>query len=109
MVPTEIFILICFLIYYTGGCRINSPAGKRRVSNMDVLPEQTAELNVMSAVETISSLDGKNDSTNYASTAAATLAAAICVASIALFATIFLALQVHLRGCAKITTRHFTM
>ena len=77
-----------FLIF-VGGCRNSSPAGKRRVPG--------TEFSANAAVsETYNNYGGSNnDSASLAVTAATTMAVAICLASIALFAMIFVALQVY--------------
>ncbi|XP_012281896.1 furin-like protease 2 [Orussus abietinus] len=77
----------CLCDQETGGCRNSSPAGKRRVpgtefSSPDMVQEATSKFTNTAA-----------DSANLAVTAATTLAVAICLASVALFATIFVALQ----------------
>lgn len=73
---------------FIGGCRNSSPAGKRRVPGTEFLTD--------SAPETYENgrTSSNNDSTTLAVTAATTMAVAICLASVALFATIFIALQV---------------
>ncbi|KAL2735958.1 furin-like protease 2 isoform X1 [Vespula squamosa] len=69
----------------TGGCRNSSPAGKRRVPSRDS--------SISEGYEVIDKSPDNNDSASLAVTAATTIAVAICLASIALFATIFVALQ----------------
>ncbi|XP_058802575.1 furin-like protease 2 isoform X2 [Phymastichus coffea] len=93
----------------TGGCRNSSPAGKRKVSSMEILPGRMTQINIMSTAEGFSSLTGKHNSTNYTFAVTTTVAVSICIASVIIFATIFLVLQVHLRGCAKVTTCNSTM
>ncbi|XP_031779685.1 furin-like protease 2 isoform X2 [Nasonia vitripennis] len=93
----------------TGGCRNSSPAGKRRVPGAEFTPMEKAKLNALSEASDSNGFDLKDESTDFAVTAATTLAVAICVASIAIFATIFVALQVHLRSCAKVTKRNTRM
>lgn len=69
----------------TGGCRNSSPAGKRRVPSRDS--------SISEGYEVIDKNPDNNDSASLAVTAATTIAVAICLASVALFATIFVALQ----------------
>ncbi|XP_071645509.1 furin-like protease 2 isoform X1 [Temnothorax longispinosus] len=71
----------------TGGCRNSSPAGKRRVPG--------TEFSASAAIPETYNNYGRsnNDSASLAVTAATTMAVAICLASIALFAMIFVALQ----------------
>lgn len=79
-----------FLIF-VGGCRNSSPAGKRRVPGTEFSANPAVS-------ETYNNYGGtsNNDSASLAVTAATTMAVAICLASIALFAMIFVALQVHM-------------
>ncbi|XP_046836770.1 furin-like protease 2 isoform X1 [Vespa crabro] len=69
----------------TGGCRNSSPAGKRRVPSRDS--------SISEGYEIIDKSSDNNDSASLAVTAATTMAVAICLASVALFAMIFVALQ----------------
>jgi len=80
---------IYFLIF-VGGCRNSSPAGKRRVPG--------TEFSANAAIsETYNyGRTSNSDSASLAVTAATTMAVAICLASIALFAMIFVALQVYI-------------
>lgn len=71
-----------------GGCRNSSPAGKRRVPSRDS--------SISEGYEVIDKNPDNNDSASLAVTAATTIAVAICLASVALFATIFVALQVRM-------------
>lgn len=75
----------------TGGCRNSSPAGKRRVPGTDI-PSDTIQFDT-----DFESLKNSDDNINYANTftisAATVMAVAICVASVALFAAVFVALQ----------------
>lgn len=73
---------------FAGGCRNSSPAGKRRVPGT----EFSTDIAISEAYDGRTS---NNDSASLAVTAATTMAVAICLASVALFATIFVALQVH--------------
>lgn len=76
---------------FAGGCRNSSPAGKRRVPG--------TEFSVDTISQTYDNYDrtsSSNDSASLAVTAATTMAVAICLTSIALFATIFIALQVRI-------------
>ncbi|XP_066589847.1 furin-like protease 2 isoform X2 [Prorops nasuta] len=82
----------------TGGCRNSSPAGKRRVPGSEFSASNPGEFegymdSSSSSSSSISSSSGNADSASLAVTAATTLAVAICLASVALFATIFIALQ----------------
>lgn len=72
-----------------GGCRNSSPAGKRRVPGTEFLSDSA----VPEAYDN-GRTSSNNDSATLAVTAATTMAVAICLASVALFATIFIALQV---------------
>ncbi|XP_014467641.1 PREDICTED: furin-like protease 2 isoform X2 [Dinoponera quadriceps] len=72
----------------TGGCRNSSPAGKRRVPGTEFLTDSA-----VSEAYDNGRTNSNNDSATLAVTAATTMAVAICLASIALFATIFIALQ----------------
>ncbi|KAI4500921.1 hypothetical protein M0802_004132 [Mischocyttarus mexicanus] len=77
----------CLCDAETGGCRNSSPAGKRRVPSRD-------SSSISEGYEVIDKTDeNSNDSASLAVTAATTMAVAICLASVALFATIFVALQ----------------
>ncbi|XP_020283129.1 furin-like protease 2 isoform X1 [Pseudomyrmex gracilis] len=73
----------------TGGCRNSSPAGKRRVPGT----EFSADAANLEAYKNYGMTNSNNDSGSLAVTAATTMAVAICLASVALFATIFVALQ----------------
>ncbi|XP_029668476.1 uncharacterized protein LOC115238628 [Formica exsecta] len=73
----------------TGGCRNSSPAGKRRVPGT----EFSADTAISETYFDSDSKPSNNDSASLAVTAATTMAVAICLASIALFAMIFVALQ----------------
>ncbi|XP_015590676.1 furin-like protease 2 isoform X3 [Cephus cinctus] len=70
----------------TGGCRNSSPAGKRRVPGTEFSPEEMIP-------EVTQIFARREDSAYVAVTTATALAVAICFASIALFAAIFVALQ----------------
>ncbi|XP_044019968.1 furin-like protease 2 isoform X2 [Aphidius gifuensis] len=81
----------CICDLDTGGCRNSSPAGKRRVPGTDI-PSDTIQFDT-----DFESLKNSDDSINYSNTftisAATVMAVAICVASVALFAAVFVALQ----------------
>ena len=81
-----------FLNVNTGGCRNSSPAGKRRVPGTEFASADTAISEVYANYE---GTTDKNDSASLAITATTTIAVAICLISVALFATIFIALQVY--------------
>uniref|UniRef100_A0A0C9QJY7 furin n=1 Tax=Fopius arisanus TaxID=64838 RepID=A0A0C9QJY7_9HYME len=71
----------------TGGCRNSSPAGKRRVAGAEE-PAPGVEFDTE-----FESLEAKGKGEEFAVTAATMMAVAICVAAVALFAAIFVALQ----------------
>ncbi|KAG6803980.1 furin-like protease 2 isoform X1 [Apis mellifera caucasica] len=75
----------------TGGCRNSSPAGKRRVPGTEFASADTAISEVYTSYE--GTTTDKNDSVTLAITATTTIAVAICLISVALFATIFIVLQ----------------
>lgn len=75
-----------------GGCRNSSPAGKRRVPGAELLSLDSAS--DMSRLDNQILMNDGKESAPLAVTAATTLAVAICLASVAIFATIFIALQV---------------
>lgn len=75
-----------------GGCRNSSPAGKRRVPGTEFASADTAISEVYTSYE--GTTTDKNDSVSLAITATTTIAVAICLISVALFATIFIVLQV---------------
>ncbi|RLU19494.1 hypothetical protein DMN91_008051 [Ooceraea biroi] len=72
----------------TGGCRNSSPAGKRRVPGTEFSADTVSE-----SYDNYGKSNSNSDSASLAVTAATTMAVAICLASVALFATIFIALQ----------------
>lgn len=74
-----------------GGCRNSSPAGKRRVPGTEFASADSSISEVYASYE---GTTDKNDSASLAITATTTIAVAICLVSVALFATIFIALQV---------------
>ena len=80
-----------FLNVNTGGCRNSSPAGKRRVPGTEFASADTAISEVYANYERTTD---KSDSASLAITATTTIAVAICLIFVALFATIFVALQV---------------
>jgi hypothetical protein len=92
----------------TGSCRNSSPAGKRRVSGIELIPVEAVKFKALSK-NSKQNFEMKDESTNFTVMAGTTLAVAICMASIAIFATIFVVLQVHLRSRAKVTKRNSTM
>ncbi|XP_012252633.2 furin-like protease 2 isoform X2 [Athalia rosae] len=71
----------------TEGCRNSSPAGKRRVPGTEFSRDGSGAQGLSS------SIGRSRDSASLAVTAATAVAVAICLASIALFAAIFVALQ----------------
>ncbi|XP_043278342.1 furin-like protease 2 isoform X2 [Venturia canescens] len=75
----------------TGGCRNSSPAGKRRVPGSE-FPEHQEEFAPGGSVAGMFDSNSP-DSAALATTAATAMAVAICFASVALFAAIFVALQ----------------
>ncbi|XP_074107008.1 furin-like protease 2 isoform X1 [Cotesia typhae] len=74
----------------TSGCRNSSPAGKRRVPGSEIGGDTIPQFDT--GFESLSS-DIKDRNPSYAVTAATMMAVAICVASVALFVAIFVALQ----------------
>lgn len=72
----------------TGGCRNSSPAGKRRVPGTEFAAADTSISEVYANYE--GTIGNKSDSTTLPITA---IAVAVCLLSVALFATIFIALQ----------------
>ena len=80
-------------MFGTGGCRNSSPAGKRRVPGTEFASADTAISEVYTSYEGMTT--DKDDSVTLAITATTTIAVAICLISVALFATIFIVLQVN--------------
>lgn len=77
-------------LMFAGGCTNSSPAGKRRVPGTEFLDNSA----VLPEAYENGRTSSNNDSATLAVTAATTMAVAICLASVALFVSIFLALQV---------------
>ncbi|KZC04039.1 Furin-like protease 2 [Dufourea novaeangliae] len=82
----------CLCDPQTGGCRNSSPAGKRRVPGTEFASADSS-ISEVYAANYEGTATVKADSASLAITATTTIAVAICLVSVALFVTIFIALQ----------------